>query len=98
MWFGWKHAASRALAILRAGAAFRLAAYRIIAPAATANGVSDTASILDRSPTWVITAVATLCCTFVSGSIAAVYDVVVEAPNFRDHVVLAALIPLLLTP
>ncbi|NJO22306.1 MAG: EAL domain-containing protein [Sphingomonadales bacterium] len=47
---------------------------------------------------WRLTALATFCCTLASGSIAAFYDYLVDAPNYRDHIALAMLLPMLLTP
>lgn len=47
---------------------------------------------------WRLTALATFCCTLASGSIAGLYDFLVDAPNTRDHIALAVLVPMLLTP
>ena len=95
---GWRRAVARALAAVRAGAGLESARSWVFASVASKDEASDTPDILDRIGIWRITALATFCCTVVSGTIAGVYDVLVEAPNYRDHVALAVLVPLFLTP
>jgi diguanylate cyclase (GGDEF)-like protein len=60
----------------------------------------DGAVVIPANPqsAWRLTALATFCCTLASGSIAGLYDFLVDAPNTRDHIALAVLVPMLLTP
>ena len=53
---------------------------------------------LTRAGPWTMTAIATVCCTIVSGCTAAAYDFLFQGPNATSHLALAILLPLVLTP
>jgi diguanylate cyclase (GGDEF)-like protein len=94
MWHHCKHAAKQAWRML---CDLGLKVGRLTHLTATSSGRAFAIHSHPQSA-WRLTALATLSCTLASGSIAGLYDFLVDAPNARDHIVLAVLVPMLLTP